>query len=182
MTCIVGITDGDRVFIGGDSAGVAGYDITLRKDPKVFKNGDFLIGYTSSFRMGQLLRYQCNFTSYHPDFYDDEYHYMCTTFIEEVRSVLKDYGYTTIDANNEAGGVFLVGFNGKIFRVDYDFHVGESLKCYDSIGCGKDYALGCLFGNEGDLKSDPKHYINLVLKAAEEFSGGVRSPFIILEN
>ena len=52
MTCIVGLIDGRRVWMGGDSAGVSGLDITVRADAKVFRNGDFLIGFTSSFRMG----------------------------------------------------------------------------------------------------------------------------------
>ena len=58
MTCIVGLIDGNRVWMGGDSAGVSGLDITVRSDPKVFRNGDFLIGFTSSFRMGQLLAFR----------------------------------------------------------------------------------------------------------------------------
>ena len=57
MTCIVGLIDGRRVWMGGDSAGVSGLDITVRADAKVFRNGDFLIGFTSSFRMGQLLAF-----------------------------------------------------------------------------------------------------------------------------
>lgn len=45
MTCIVGIKDKEshRVVIGGDSAASVGRSHNLRKDPKVFKNGDFLI-------------------------------------------------------------------------------------------------------------------------------------------
>ncbi|KKN17732.1 hypothetical protein LCGC14_0962700, partial [marine sediment metagenome] len=58
MTCIVGfIDDGGKAWMGGDSAGVAGHHTHPRRDPKVFRVGPVLIGYTSSFRMGQLLRY-----------------------------------------------------------------------------------------------------------------------------
>jgi len=57
MTCIVGIQHDGRVYIGGDSAGVAGYSITSRADAKVFTVGPYVMGFTSSFRMGQLLRY-----------------------------------------------------------------------------------------------------------------------------
>ena len=58
MTCIVGVVDNGKVYMGGDSAGVGGLCIETRKQPKVFRNGDFLIGYTDSFRMGQLLQYK----------------------------------------------------------------------------------------------------------------------------
>lgn len=43
--------------MGCDSAGVGGWHLQLRADPKVFHVGHFLIGYTDSFRMGQLLRF-----------------------------------------------------------------------------------------------------------------------------
>ena len=35
MTCIVGVVDGNRIIMGGDSAGVAGIDLGPRKDVKV---------------------------------------------------------------------------------------------------------------------------------------------------
>jgi len=59
MTCIAGFVNKNEVWIGGDSAGVAGYNLRIRKDTKVFKvNGRFLIGYTNSFRMGQKKIYR----------------------------------------------------------------------------------------------------------------------------
>ena len=58
MTCIAAITEKGKVYMGGDSAGVSGYDITIRADEKVFKNGQCVFGFTSSFRMGQLLCYK----------------------------------------------------------------------------------------------------------------------------
>ena len=59
MTCIVGMVDGQgTVYIGADSLAAGGYQKTIRKDAKVFTNGIAVMGYTSSFRMGQLLRYK----------------------------------------------------------------------------------------------------------------------------
>lgn len=52
MTCIIGFIKNKKVYIGGDSAGVGGSHVTIRRDSKVFKNGNFIMGYTSSFRMG----------------------------------------------------------------------------------------------------------------------------------
>ena len=37
MTCIAAIAEKGKVYIGGDSAGVAGLDLTIRADEKVFK-------------------------------------------------------------------------------------------------------------------------------------------------
>ena len=60
MTCIIGLKHADRIYIGGDRCGAAGYSVTVRTESKVFMREDsldrpFLFGYTSSFRMGQLL-------------------------------------------------------------------------------------------------------------------------------
>ena len=58
MTYIVWFLDKKqkKVIIGGDSAGVAGLNITVRKDVKVFEVGEFVIGCTSSFRMMQIIK------------------------------------------------------------------------------------------------------------------------------
>jgi hypothetical protein len=32
VTCIVGLVEGGVVYIGGDSAGVSGYDLTVRAE------------------------------------------------------------------------------------------------------------------------------------------------------
>ena len=58
MTCIVGILEenGD-IYMGGDSAGASGNTLKIRADEKVFINENYIMGFTSSFRMGQLLRY-----------------------------------------------------------------------------------------------------------------------------
>lgn len=57
MTVIVGLINEGRVHIGGDSAGISGCRLTVRKDPKVFLNGPYVMGFCGSFRMGQLLHH-----------------------------------------------------------------------------------------------------------------------------
>lgn len=55
MTCVVGLVDKGTVYIGVDSAAVQGWTRRKSRVAKVFHRGPFLIGYTTSFRMGQLL-------------------------------------------------------------------------------------------------------------------------------
>jgi ATP-dependent protease HslVU (ClpYQ) peptidase subunit len=180
MTCIIGLIENGTVWMGGDSAGVSGLNITVRKDAKVFKNGDFLIGYTSSFRMGQLLRFKFNPPTYYAEQYNnDPYKYMCTDFIESIRKCLKDGGYSVINNNEESGGSFLVGFQERLFEIYDDFQVGESIDDYNSIGCGEQYAKGVLYSLYQKDKTTPQEKIKTALQAAEYFSSGVRRPFII---
>ncbi len=54
MTCIAAVAHEGNVWMGADSAGVSGLALAVRRDPKIYRVGDFLFGFTSSFRMGQL--------------------------------------------------------------------------------------------------------------------------------
>lgn len=179
MTCIVALKvkrdSRHQVVMGGDSAGVSHLDVTVRKDPKVFRNGECLIGYTSSFRMGQLLRFKFQPPPMKQG--TDPFRYMCTSFVDAVRRTLKKGGFSQVDSNVERGGHFLVGFRGRIFEVDSDFQVGEAIADYAAIGCGDCYALGAL---EASSVIDPEKRVRQALAVAEKFSGGVRQPFVVL--
>lgn len=179
MTCIVGIIENGKVYMGADSAGVAGLDITRRKDAKVFHNGEFLIGYTSSFRMGQLLRFKFKPPEYRPD-KKDLYEYMCTDFVEAVRKCFKDGGYARKNNEEESAGCFLVGAYGRLFQLESDYQIGESINNYDSIGCGANYAKGALFVIDRE-NYEPEDKIKRALLAASEHSAGVCGPFEIIK-
>ncbi len=175
MTCIVGLTDKGRVYMGGDSAGAAGYSLVVRADPKVFRNGPFRIGYTSSFRMGQLLRFKLDPPPHHPADMDD-FRYMSTAFIDEVREVLKEGGYAKVDNNQEEGGAFLVAYRGQLYEIGGDFQVGQPLDPFAAVGCGFEIALGAMYATDG---YGPEDRIRTALAAAQRFSAGVREPFLI---
>lgn len=176
LTCIVGVAHGGNVWIGGDSAGVAGYAITLRADKKVFRNGDFIFGFTSSFRMGQLLEYSLNPPTRHPD--TDVFKYMVTDFADAVRACLKAGGFASRSDEAESGGTFLVGYEGRLFRVDEDYQIGESIDRFDACGCGEEFALGSLHVTK---KLKPRERVKVALEAACHFSAGVRPPVSIVE-
>lgn len=175
MTCIVGLVDKGRVWLGGDSAGVSGLDLMVRSDPKVFRNGAFLFGFTSSFRMGNLLQHSLTPPRHHPD--DDVFKFMVTDFVNAVRACLGTGGFARKDNNVEWGGTFLVGFAGRLFTIYDDFQVGENLTGFGACGCGESFALGALYASNG---KDPRGRVKLALEAAAEFSAGVRGPFTIL--
>lgn len=174
MTCIIGLVDDGNVYIGADSAGVAGSGLSIRSDPKVFIRDDFIMGFTGSFRMGQLLRYNLQ-VAYRPEI-TDILEYMVKTFVEAVRRCLKGGGFAEKKDDREKGGTFLVGYQGRLFRIGSDYQVGENKLPFDVVGCGEDIAQGSLYSN-GYLK--PKERILQALEAAEQFSSGVRRPFLI---
>jgi ATP-dependent protease HslVU (ClpYQ) peptidase subunit len=175
MTCIVGIATGEKVWIGADSAGVAGLSITVRADAKVFTNGPMLFGFTSSFRMGQLLRHALTVPKQFSGVADDAW--LCTTFIDAVRKCLKDGGFARAHSGVESGGCFLVGYRGRLYEVDSDFQVGDPVDQYAAVGCGEQFALGSLHASTGE----PESRIMSALAAAAHFSAGVCEPFTVLE-
>lgn len=175
MTCIVGLVDNGNVWMGADSAGTNGWlDQTIRQDLKLFRNDDFLIGGCGSFRLLQLLHYKLHPPKRHPD--TDVMKYMVTEFVEAVRTCLKEGGFTRVkDNNEEIDGSFLVGYDGRLFEIECDLQVGESMDGYNGIGSGGRIALGSLYVSQGT----PEERIRKALETAEHFNAGVRGPFHI---
>ena len=172
MTCIVGVVDKGTVYIGGDSAGVSAYSITPRADKKVFINRDFAMGFTTSFRMGQLLQYKL----VPPDKPKkcSDYKFMVVDFVDAVKKCFKENDYGLPDK----GGCFLVGFNSNLYAIDDDFQVGINCMPFDSVGCGSEIAKGSLFSTVG---KKPMDRVKLALKAAATLNGGVCAPFNIVK-
>ena len=174
MTCIVGVVNSGRVFIGGDSAGVdSRYHLVVRTDRKVFRNGEFVMGFTTSFRMGQLLAY--NFNPPKPRVGVDVMAYMVTDFMDAARVRMKEGGFKHIKDEVEEGGTFLVKYSGRLFHISDDFQVDESVHGFDACGCGDLLALGSLYSTRS--WPDPNARLKEALETAQAFSAGVRGPF-----
>lgn len=176
MTCIVGIEHEGTVTIGGDAAAISGTRVTVRSDPKVFHIGPYLIGFEDSFRMGQLLRFNLKPPKRSETI--DPFEHMATAFITAVRKCFMAGGFSKVEGNEETGGVFLVGYEGCLFTVDSDYHVGRPANGYDAIGCGQEFAIGALAATSGE----PRRRVRKALMIAEQHCTGVRGPFTILTN
>lgn len=172
MTCVVGLIDRDGVYVGADSAGVSGWDLIVRADPKVFRNGEVLIGFTSSFRMGQLLRFTFE-VPLHPEGISTE-HYMATHFVDGVRQCLKEGGYAEKLNEREKGGAFIVAYRGELFIIESDYQVSQPADNFAAVGCGNQVAHGALHATVG---MPSRNRVELALAAAERFCAGVRAPF-----
>ncbi|NKI17398.1 hypothetical protein HCU74_08210 [Spongiibacter sp. KMU-166] len=177
MTAIAGIMNDGKVYIGGDSAGVGGLSMQTRSDPKVFKNGEFIFGYTSSFRMGQLLEHE--FSPPKPFEGEEGMPYMVKRFIPAVRGLMKGGGYQETRNGQEYGGTFLVGWRGQLYEIEGDYQVARVRQSYHACGCGQDLVLGSLHATDS-MKIAPKKRIEMALQAASEFSAGVRGPYTVL--
>lgn len=175
MTCIVGLAYGGKVYMGGDSAATDGWVVRPVQTPKVFEVGAFIIGYTTSFRMGEILQYHLEVQLQREE---SDHEYMVCQFAEAVRIILKAHGFAKVENNVEQGGTFLVGYHGHLYSVDDDFQMTEMVDGYDACGCGREFALGAMKALE---ERAPEERIKKALEIAAYFSGAVMPPFYVLE-
>lgn len=181
MTCIVGIIENKKVIIGGDSAGVAGLSIHIRKDTKVFETGPFIMGFTSSFRMGQLLM-SSTFKPPHQKESQSDYDFMVTTFIDSIKECFNKGGYSQkYKDGDDKGGCFLVGYKGELYMIEDDYQVVKTYDNYMAVGCGDNIAEGAMFALNNNKSLSGVEKLEIALSAASHFSGGVAPPFNFVE-
>lgn len=173
MTCIVGLVSKDGVWLGGDGLGSTEHTKCKVAGGKVFRNGEFVMGFCGDFRIGQILRY----AFIPPPINGDITRYMCVEFSNALRAAFKDAGYLQTNDGVERGGDFLVGIRGRLFCVESNFQVIETVLPYIAIGSGDSYAMGAMYANR---KGKPRDRVMLALKAAAEFCPSVGGPFKVI--
>lgn len=183
MTCIVAIAQNDVVYMAADHAASdekSGW-ILSRKDPKVFKVGQYGIAFTDSFRMGQILQYSWTPPRYTPTKTNTGLDkFMKTKFVDSVKDAFRAGGYgSQVSGQEDEGGIFIVGICGRIFTIDEDFHVGENIVNYMAEGSGGMFALGSLHTTRN--QKNPKIRLKAALEAASEFSMSVAPPFTYIQ-
>lgn len=179
MTCIVALKHKGRVFMGADSASVGGLSLWHNKNPKIYVVGPFMFGFTSSWRMGQILGY--SFIPPKQEKGESVEKFMHTKFINEVRCCLRTGGFAKVETNQESGGTFLVSYKGRIFTVCDDFQIQETIHNFTACGCGDHLAMGSLH-TTAKTAWGPESRLKAALEAAETFSAGVSRPFKIREH
>lgn len=191
MTCIIGLIDKEMMYMIGDSAGVSGLDVRVRNDKKVFErmistNTDIdepmLIGFTTSFRMGQILMF-CDLPMYMQ--YEDPFKYLVSSFVPSLISTFEQEGflrtYEKEERDQKKGGTFLIAFKNRLFTIEDDFQVAELSQNYASVGCGAKYAWPCLQTIfKMDPNTSPKKALEMAMEISSENSGGVLPPFNLI--
>ena len=184
MTCIVGLEKGGKVYIGGDSASVSSSQLTIDTvtTPKVFTRDGYIMGYTTSWRMGQILHHcgrlpkpPCK-----PETVDELDAFMVTKFISKVRKIFEKEGFIPDHEDvKHAGGSFLVGTHGRLYTVHADWQCVHQARGWDAVGCGEQFALGSLYATRECKDWRAETRIREALKCAAYHSAGVIEPFLV---
>ena len=180
MTCIVATKFVDesrkiRVMMGADSASVEASWLTQgeRDDKKIFAAGGFIVGYTTSYRMGQLLQYgsavmpterakrrwlrkpaavsarrldQLEYNTYWSDvipFPACGHPWMVTQFVPWMLELLKAGKWATEDKGRVEVGQFLIANDNRLFMVHTDGQVID-VPLFEACGCGEQFARGAM--------------------------------------
>jgi len=183
-TCIVALKQGGKVYLGGDSAGVnvGSLKIVIRKDRKVFQRKDsngniWQFGFTTSFRMGQLVQHVLTIPPLNPS-EKDLFAHMVKNFIPALQKCFRDGGFEQKDKERVTGGTLIIGLRDTIFKIEDNYQVAMEAEDFTAVGCGEQFALGAFYATKG-IK-DPAKRILTALAAAETFSAGVSRPFHII--
>jgi ATP-dependent protease HslVU (ClpYQ) peptidase subunit len=173
VTCIVALETGRGVWMGSDRAGSDGYTIGAVCSPKTFHNGPLLIGYTSSFRMGQLLQYALQ-PPLHSLGWDID-RWVATDLMRALRTAYADHGWDALHHNVAEGGNFLLALRGRCYEIQSDYSFLRSPTGEYAIGSGCYHALGSLHATRDWAK--PKARVLAALEAAAEHVATVAGPF-----
>lgn len=185
MTCIVGITDGHRMTIGGDSFAGNGEVAYQTANPKVFSNVvrvgasielPLLIGCSGDFRGQSLLQdiplpeQPCDWTAIQ---------YMHRLYIPAVRQAFESNGFLNKnDGRDKHDMVFMLAYRGRLFTCWYEFDLVEPACQYAALGSGYLLAMGSLYTTRSN--PDQRERVRTALEAAAAHSPYVRPDYHII--
>ena len=180
MTVVVGLVDREagRCYVGADSQGTDSLGTySTRLDSKVFRVGEFVIGFSGSYRYGQILQFHLDPPKIGQI---DLYQYLVKYFVEEMRAVLKDKGAVKIDSGIESTWACLVSVRGELFGIHSDLAVCEYSEDFAAMGAGEKYAIGAMNAQKinGMLIGDAS--LRVALSATERSCTSVKGPWSIL--
>jgi len=180
MSVVVGIIEGNKIYMGADSAGTE--PTTLAQvscaTPKIYKEGNFIIGTVGSFRGMQLIQNYLDIEGRGDIIPDATPYEIISGLVEDMRKIFIDYGYTKIVDGRENGGHFLIGYRNTLFLVQPEYDITIPAYSYYAIGNGDVAAFGVLYATR-EMGMTPEARLTVCLEAAQEFNGAVRAPWVI---
>lgn len=171
MTVIVGITDGNKVYIGGDRGASDDSSIVSISQPKVKVKGSWIYGYSGSLGNGQLF----DLIDLPPVGEDeDPFKILRLDIVEELKSIMESHGSDKEDYATD----FLIGCKGRLFELSsMDWGVLEVSEV--AVGSGGNFAMGSLYTTYS-MNIPITERIGYALGAAITYSPTCQGPIDIL--
>lgn len=180
MTCIAAAVNREtgEFVMGGDSCASTNEHQITTVMPKVFRNGEFIIGTAGSIRWQQMLMFldfpRC------PKGADLD-RYIAIDFTTRLRRAARELGcLEEHEGVSYAEGFFLVAFRGRIWLIQPNFDAFETSDGIVAVGSGAPFALAAMKAISA-YSQDLRTIVEGALVVAEYYSNSVRGPFTILE-
>jgi len=183
MTCIVGIVDNlstpRKVYMAADSGASDESIMTPILDPKIQRNGKYLIGYAGETGLGQLLH---SIDLPDPNVPNkDLLKFMRTKFALCFKNAINLYSPSTspsVDEKGEGGLSALIAVKGRLFEFNSeDFQFNEYLE--GAIGSGSHLAFGSLYTTRS--YKDITKRLKIAVSAAIEYNPACAGPIVYAE-
>jgi ATP-dependent protease HslVU (ClpYQ) peptidase subunit len=164
MTAIIGLIDGESVWMGADGRKSLGFTHVPCQQPKMFRvggeRGEMLVGLSGNTRAGQVI------ANFHPPKRNgvDAAYFLTGEFAAWLHAKLESNH--ALEAFTEEGSKLLIAIDKRLFIMDSKFGIAETERGYDAIGGGAEVALGVLYATP-DLP--PRDRLQKALLAATEF-------------
>ncbi len=185
MTCIVAIA-GKVITMGADSLATANNYRELRRDDKIFRAGpigEYVVGFSSDYRAGQILRFHMEWPAFPTEIKSDEdvLRFFVTQIVPVMHRTL-EYHWTTREDGDQFDAIIATGSHFVVIPNDGQVAMVHD---YAAIGSGSSVALGALDvltrGMDPFTPGGPERIVRAALGAAERHDAGVSRPFVIME-
>ena len=171
MTCIVGIADGNKVWMGADSMVSDGSLKAMFAEGKLWRVGELLIGGCGDVRPEQILLHNLKLPVRPKAMPAAKY--LVTRVVPAMSKLLSEHGMLK-KGQLRGGGSMMVGYDGELYSIGCDLSVVVASDRYAAEGSGRDFALGSLHSSTGD----PAKRLTKALEAAAYHELHVGPPFV----
>jgi ATP-dependent protease HslVU (ClpYQ) peptidase subunit len=189
MTIVLALVENNKIIIAGDTSGTdTNGDKESYKNSKVFakrdtKNNLMLFGVAGEYRYLNIIEHRFKPPPIQKHHEDNLQRFLATDFIDALRGTLRESGAmleTQKRRREEAPGDLIIGINGEIFVVDYQFQVLAPYNPFTAVGSGRDAALGSLGSTKGLM--EPEKRVITALEQAQAFDSSVSDPFQLMDS
>jgi len=179
MTCIVGLVDGNKVWLGGDRAATdGGLNRTLLKEPKIFTKGEIGFGVCGLPKVMDALKHAIELPVQTEG---DDKGFLVSQVIPAIREGLVKFDAAGENKSPFGGGpgiefegAMLVAYRGRLYNLQGNFQLVEGDEKFASVGSGSKLALGSFDSTK--KVSNPKRRIIMALEASTK-NAGCAPPF-----
>ena len=174
MTCIIGYKHNGKAYVGADSLGSNGWTKAQYDTPKLFEVHGMVIGYTTTYRFGQILQHHL------PEMLPKAppYAFLVESVVPEMRHLLSAHGAKRTDNGIDAGGNCIIGYKGEVYELQNDFSILKPTNGIACVGSGVQVAYGAMLAL---TTKDPRAKVRRALEVASEAVTSVGGDLTVME-